>query len=213
MNTTLELALVLLVSSSISAWADDWRYSEQTDKMNGSQTKLGEVFSDNSLDLAFPYSGENRGRLVVRQDKQNGLNVIFTIRKGQLICDSYHGCQVQVRFDEAQPVTFHGGGAADHSSTTIFLTPERRFIDLAKKAKRIRVAVTVYQAGSQVLEFSSSTSLIWDTPKAASGGAAGAVVAERSQSKMALCNDQTKGLPPNERARAQSDCMKTMLSK
>ena len=47
----------------------------------------------------------------------------------------------------------------------LFLLPSRRFVDQAMKAKKIRVAVTVYQHGVNVFEFSTPTSLAWDVAK------------------------------------------------
>jgi hypothetical protein len=141
----------------------NWHYSQDTDKMDSSLTQLANIISENSLALGFPYAGENRGHLGVRKEKKSGLNVWFNIDKGQLICNSYDGCQIDVRFDDAPPIKFHGVGPADHSSNTVFLQPEGKFVELAKKAKQIRVAATIYQAGTQILEFSTEP-LVWGMP-------------------------------------------------
>jgi hypothetical protein len=140
----------------------NWDYSTENDEMDSSKSKFAQITSDNSLSLAFPYQGENRGKLWVRQRKQDGLRVIFEIQKGQLICTSYNGCQIAIRFDEAQPITFYASVPSDHSSTALFINNPSRFVQLAKKAKQIRVAATVYQAGTQVLTFSSLTPLLWE---------------------------------------------------
>lgn len=143
----------------------DWQYVSDTDTMTGKPTKIAMIESVNSLALGSPYKGENRGGLAVRQTPKQGLNVIFKIDKGQLICDSYHGCQISVRFDDAPPVRFTAGGTTDHSSTTLFIHNERKFVAAAAKAKRILVQVVIYQAGQNILEFKTAKPLEWGLKK------------------------------------------------
>jgi hypothetical protein len=156
--------LALLASASAHA---DWSYSEDTDAMTSKRTSYAQLQSDNSLNLGFPYKGKNHGNLTVRQHPKYGLNVIFTIDKGQLICRSYDGCSVMVRFDDKPAVRFGANGPADHSSDTIFISGASQFVASASKAKRILVQANVYQSGSPVLEFSSSTPLLWGAKSAA----------------------------------------------
>jgi psiF repeat len=197
---------VLAISALLSADAWAWSYSTETDSMDSSIKKFAELTSDNSLNLGFPYSGENRGELIVRQQKQYGLNVIFRIKKGQLICNSYEGCRVNVRFDDAQPVTFSADGPADHSSNVLFLQNSTRFIELAKKAKHVRVAVTVYQAGTQVLEFSTDAPLVWDAPKANKPPDSTPKVS--AHGLMMKCNTAAGDLRSDERKDFMTKCLK-----
>lgn len=139
----------------------DWQYATQEDKMSSKPARYAVLESNSSLDLPFPYSGKNFGRLQIRQHPKSGLNVLVSVDKGQVLCRSYDGCKVTVRFDDAPPVSFSGTAPADHSSTTVFIENEQRFVAAAKKAKRILVQLTMYQAGNQVLEFHSSKPLEW----------------------------------------------------
>lgn len=157
MKTLLVLTLALVVQSAYA----DWEYDASIEKMTGKKNATATITSDNQLSFGFPYAGSNFGFLLVRQHPQYGLDVVVSIGKGQMLCSSYGGCPVKVKFDNAPPVTFSGNGPADHSSTSIFLDNPQRFIAAAKKAKKILVQFNAYQNGAPVLEFSSPSSLQW----------------------------------------------------
>lgn len=137
-----------------------WQYESSTDKMTGKKSAEAQVTSDNGLSFGFPYQGNNKGYLVVRQHPQYGLDVILVIDKGQMLCRTYD-CTVSVKFDDGKPVTYSGTGPADHSSTSIFLKNKSRFIAGAKNAKKILVQFNAFHNGSPVLEFSTPQSLQW----------------------------------------------------
>lgn len=153
------LMAVILVSGAASAAA--WTYQVDVDKMTNKKTSYAMVQSTNSLALGFPYQGRNLGLLTVRQHPQYGLDVIFSVDKGQLMCDTYNGCEVLVKFDEGKPIRFEGTEPADNSSDTIFLNNKKRFIDTAKKARKILVQVQFFRQGTHVLEFNVSGPLVW----------------------------------------------------
>jgi hypothetical protein len=163
-NTTIStLALVgILACSGASA---DWRYGDSADKMTGKKTTTATIESSNSLDLSFPYQGKNFGNLMVRRHPSYGLDVAFSVDKGQIICRSYSGCSVTVRFDDKAPVKFNASEAADNDSKIIFLKDVSRFIASAKTAKSILIQPTLHQGGSPILEFRSAKPLEWNEAK------------------------------------------------
>lgn len=143
------------------AVAAGWEYSTNIDKMTGKKTLHAVIQSTNSLSLQFPYRGANFGRLVVRQHPKYGTDVIANVDKGQILCRSYDGCSISVRFDSAKPMTFSAIPPEDHSSDTLFLQNAQRFIASARKAKRILVQLTFFHSGTQVLEFEVDEPLKW----------------------------------------------------
>jgi hypothetical protein len=145
----------------VAARNENWRLDTSEDQMTGKPIRSAYAISLNSLALDFPYRGLNYGQLTVRQHPKYGLDVIVSVEKGQLLCGSYDGCTVQVRFDDAPPANFSANGPADHSTTSLFLSNPKRFIAGASKAKHIRVAFSMYQSGTQVLEFSTPAGLEW----------------------------------------------------
>ncbi len=157
--------LVLALHALLMAFGAhaDWSYEGSVDKMSGKSSKNASITSDNSLSLAFPYAGPNHAFLTVRQHPQYGLDVILQVQKGQILCSSYGGCPIQVKFDDASPIRFSGTPSADHDSTTVFFQGASKFINQAAKAKKILVQVNMYQAGAPVLEFSTKEALKWES--------------------------------------------------
>jgi hypothetical protein len=137
----------------------EWEYFNESDSMTGKTNQFATLTSDNSLDLSFPYKGKNHGILMIRQTK--GTDVIFSIEQGQMLCSSYSGCSITVRFDDNPPQKFNANEPADHSKTYLFVNDTARFINAAKKAKSIKVQPLLFQQGAQVLEFSTPVPLMW----------------------------------------------------
>jgi hypothetical protein len=152
--------VVVFGLASISANAD-WQYSQITDDMTSKISETARIESENSLDLPHPYQGKNYGSLIVLKDKRVGSGFGFSIEKGQIICDAYRGCDVAFRFDDAQPIKFHTTRSEDYSSTFLAFRDGQRFIAAASKAKKILVQVTMFQSGSQILEFKTAKPLEW----------------------------------------------------
>lgn len=157
MRKILAIVFLLMVSGAHA----NWGYSEDTDRMTSKSTTHASIRSDNSLRLDFPYKGDNYGQITVRQHPKHGLNVIISIDKGQILCSSYSGCPVEIRFDDKPPMRFSGTGPADNSSDTVFLSNAPRFINEAKKAKRILVSMNIYKSGAPLLEYSTTAPLQW----------------------------------------------------
>jgi hypothetical protein len=130
-----------------------WSYSHDSDEMTGKTTHSATVASENTVEFGFPYQGSQHARLTIRRHPRFGNDVVFSIEKGQLLCPSYDGCTVLVRFDEGEPVSFSAAGAADHSSETLFIQNYDRFLSKMRAAKAVRISPKVYQQGSVVFTF------------------------------------------------------------
>lgn len=151
-------SVLMFITSAVNA---SWIYAEDTDRMTSKTTTGASIGSANSLRLDFPYKGDNYGRITVRQHPKFGLDVIIRIDKGQILCRSYSGCPIEIRFDDKPPMRFSGTEPADNSSDHVFLNNAARFIGEAKKAKRILVSMNIYKSGAPVLEFNSVAPLVW----------------------------------------------------
>lgn len=130
-----------------------WEYEQTEDPMSGGNRYTASVRSSNTVSFGFPYAGAQHGTLTLRTTQGKGKSVMFYIEKGQILCRSYEGCSAQVRFDDEKPVRFAANGPADHSSDIIFLEDYSRFLAKLKKAKRVRIAVDIYQNGAPAFEF------------------------------------------------------------
>jgi hypothetical protein len=150
------------VAAARSTTPPGWTYRARLDPMTSQQVKFAAVDSANSLHLAFPYQGDNYGRLTVRVSAKHDPEVLLQIDKGQLLCRRWeYSCDVQVRFDDRPPLKFRGQGPSDGSSETAFLNHAQSFVTEARRAKRIRVSVEVFKEGSQVLDFGPLDPLQW----------------------------------------------------
>ncbi len=120
--------------------------------MGRGTTQFASTVSSNTLDFTFPYTGTQHARLTLRKHPRMGLDVIVQIERGQFVC-RIDGCALMVRFDEGQAERFYGAGAADGTSTILFIRPSDRFMARVRKAKRVRIEAQFYQQGIRVLDF------------------------------------------------------------
>lgn len=133
-----------------------WIYSKYEDPMAKGATSQASVQSSNTVAFGFPYQGPQRGRLSLRTHPRHGKDVIFQIEKGQILCRSYEDCIILIRFDDGAAEKFSAVGAADNSTETIFIRNYSRFVQRMLAAKRVRLAVSIYQQGEPVFDFDVS---------------------------------------------------------
>lgn len=160
-----EVAVLISLAFACASGAAnaDWRYDKQLDRLTGKSQLIAELESINELSLGFPYAGRNHGTIYIVQHPMHGLRVAFAIERGQLLCQ-VDGCSIKVRFDD-KLTTFSADQPADHRTTALIIDNAKRFLDLAKKARRILVSAMIYQHGAPVLEFHSAEPLKWPPPK------------------------------------------------
>ncbi len=133
--------------------AEKWTYSVSEDPMTSRKSKSATIESENTVNFDFPYQGSQRATLVIRDHPTYGRDVILSIERGQLMCQSYRDCQIRVRFDEGKAETWNAAGPADNSSTAVFFRNQARFFQKLRAAKVLRLQVAVYQEGEPIFEF------------------------------------------------------------
>jgi hypothetical protein len=138
-----------------------WSYSTDVDKVRGGTSYFATTTSTNTIHQDPPYDSDTSMRMTVRRMPSSGTDVVINISSGQLMCPSYEGCSGTVRFDNgpAQRVRFNG--PADSSSDTIFVIGAKAFVAKLKKAKKVIIEKTLYEAGNPQFEFDVS-GLKWD---------------------------------------------------
>lgn len=134
--------------------ATPWFYIEDKDQMSDVTTRTGCTTSKNMVRLNPPYSAV-QAQLCIRRGPPGDAAYVRLMGDGQILCDSYHGCRVPVRFDDAAATSLTGRTSADYSSNVLFLTPHSRLIAKLKGAKTTRVQLGFYEAGEQVIEFNT----------------------------------------------------------
>lgn len=132
---------------------ENWTYSTQTDKVRGSQTYYARTVSTNRIHQDPPYDGGTSMSLTVRKHPEWGTDVVLTITEGQMMCPSYEGCSGMVRFDDGKPQRVSFAGPEDNSSDTVFVIGAKAFIAKLKKARKLTIEKTLYEAGAPQFEF------------------------------------------------------------
>lgn len=149
----LALLPVLAEDERVANIGRQWSYQFDEDRMTGAVTARAVVSSGNTISLDFPYAGAQHGRLMLRRHPRWGNDVAFSIEKGQLLCNSWDGCQVKVRFDDGRPFNVHAVEPEDGSSQTLFLSDYRKLESSIATAATMLIEVPLYKAGTQVFEF------------------------------------------------------------
>lgn len=132
-----------------------WSYWTNRDPMTGKTALGAEVRSNNTHSFDFPYAGAQHATLTLRRHPQHGSNVFLQIERGQLQC-SYSGCDVLVRFGDAQPRTYRATGPSDNSSETLFIQGFADFQKRMEAADTVRIQANVYRQGAPTWEFDVS---------------------------------------------------------
>lgn len=141
-----------------AAAIDGWNYATTKDELTGKEIKTACVTSENQVTLDFPYE-DTTGRLCIRQHPQWGRDIYVALDDdGQILCNSYDGCELGVRFGKAAVSSYDAAGPEDNSTTHIFVSDGSggRFLDNLKKADETVVQLPLYQAGSQALIFKTA---------------------------------------------------------
>lgn len=147
------LACLLLLPA---AHAGDWTVGELTDKMTGASTgKSAYVESIGTLNLQFPYAGEQRVVLYFRHQggRINGASLV--VRRGQFSCLSTQRCTFRVRFDDG-PVEDWPMSFLPSASSSVGFQRVPQLAERVRAAKTLRVEARFFRDGSQVLDFDVS---------------------------------------------------------
>lgn len=155
MNLKITLLLVALAFSYSSAFAS-WEYANKKDKMGRGDINMASVQSSNSFNLGFPYKGEQRARLTIMNRPKDGLNILLSIEKGQIMCRSYSPCDLEISFDGEKPIIKKGSGPSDGDSTLVFITGSEKLLEQIKKSKKVAIEIEIYRNGNQVFEFETA---------------------------------------------------------
>jgi hypothetical protein len=156
-----DVAMLDAPSPTPKAKAETWSYRTDEDKVRGATTYIATTTSTNTVRQASPYDSATTMDMMLRKSPAHGTDVLLIISSGQMMCPSYQGCSGTVRFDDAAPERVSFNGPSDNSSETVFVVGAKSFIAKLKKAKRVVVEKTLYQAGDAQFEFDVS-GLKWE---------------------------------------------------
>ncbi|HYD22905.1 MAG TPA: hypothetical protein VEB40_15585 [Flavipsychrobacter sp.] len=128
----------------------NWSYSESKDEMTGNVMYFAECSSTNSIQQDFPYEGDTRLAIIVRE-KNNRNAVLLAINKGQFM--SSYSNDVRIKFDDKELRSYGYSTPDDGTSGLIFLEGASGLIKKLKTAKTLKIQPGIYQAGTAVFDF------------------------------------------------------------
>lgn len=147
------LAFALALLFSTFAHAQAWEYHNKTDQMRGTSTRFAESTSTNKVNFGAPYSGGSYLELTLRERSKDGLNILFTISKGQFQCAT--GCKFFAKFDEGKIYEIAATGSSSGSVDTIFVEDEIPFLEALRRSKKLIVEMEFFQEGSNQFVFNT----------------------------------------------------------
>ena len=148
----LSVALALLFSTFAQAQA--WEYRNKTDQMRGTSTRFAEATSTNKVNFSAPYAGGSHLELTLRERSKDGLNILFTISKGQFQCSG--GCKFFARFDEGKIYEIAATGSSSGSVDTIFVEDESPFLEALRGSRKLIVEMEFFKEGSNQFVFNTA---------------------------------------------------------
>jgi len=152
-------------ASSPAVEPANWTYRDVDDAMTDKPTHFACTTSVNSVNLNPPYQNVD-ARLCVRRSSKFGLDTFVELNgDGQILCRSYEGCTVHVRYDQRPRQAVSGTSASDGSSNIVFLNSASRIVEQLRNSKRMLVELEFYEAGNQTLEFNTAD-FKWSSAKA-----------------------------------------------
>lgn len=140
-------------STAETARVENWSYSTVEDKVRGAKSYFASTTSTNTIRQDFPYDKETSMTLSIRKSPSQGTDVMLTVSSGQMMCPSYQGCSGTVSFDGGAPQPISMTGPSDNSNETVFISGAKAFLSKLKRAKKVAIEKTLYQAGEAQFEF------------------------------------------------------------
>lgn len=148
------------VATASEAPSSKWEYSDDKDPMRGTTTHFAVLPSENQEDLDFPY-GTVSGHLTVRRRPSDGLQIMFSVDKGQILCSNFSSSHVSVKFDDGPVQNFECSSSSDGSSETAFIESKSRFLERLKRSTHTVVEAEFYSRGRKQFSFDTAH-LKWD---------------------------------------------------
>lgn len=156
-NSTSDTAATPSSPTVASVARKAWQYTVTPDAINGGSTKKACVESHDEITQDFPYHNVT-ATLCIRKAQKSGLDAfVYLNGDGQVLCENYEGCSIQVRFDNKPSRQFRGTGAADHSTNIVFFNPASSFLARAKTSQTAIIQLRIYQHGDQTVTFNTAT--------------------------------------------------------
>lgn len=149
-------------SNNIVNIENGWNYHSDVDEMDGSTSKGAIIISSNIVEFESPYDGGSKLAIIIH-GSENVSVVGIGIINGKFNFNEDDGINyVRVRFDNDTPILFLTE-PSDDSSDLLFLklSNTKEFIELAKKAKTIKIEAPFFGEDWRAFTFNAKKPLVW----------------------------------------------------
>lgn len=133
----------------------NWVKNVSKDEMRGTEIVNVATESINQVSFDFPYNGGSSLLLLVRRN-DSGNDLIIRITKGQFLCSSFDGCEVNFKFDQNPIQSITMVGAESHDSDILFVKNSKTtasLIEKIKSSKTVIVEPSFYKEGKHQFTF------------------------------------------------------------
>ena len=130
-----------------------WSWAYQVDEMTNDSIRMASIRSNNFVSLDFPYEGKTYGTIYIRSIGESN-DVMFVIDRGQYTSE-YKVDSWQVKFDDNDPLTYKIIEPSSGSSETLFLSPQKSFIENVNNSDSTKIQVSLYEYGNHTFTFNT----------------------------------------------------------
>jgi hypothetical protein len=134
----------------------NWAYSAQADEMTGEVTYSADCYSLNEVEPMIPGSGNQKLALRIQKQPNGSNEVILGIEGLAFMLGAFDQTNLRVKFDDEKPIYFAYNEASDPTLSFIFIRDPKRFIDKAKKAKKLMIEPQFINQGKHIFHFDVS---------------------------------------------------------
>jgi hypothetical protein len=146
----------LAVEETLGQSRAKWSYNRSSDLETSRDVFHAQIESENTISLAAPYEGEQRGALYFRTHPRYGRQIYIQLERGSLVCPSIGGCEVGVQFDDEPQVQWDATRVGDLSPQMLFILEHDTFIQRVLDTDRLRIQPTIFPQERPVFEFDVS---------------------------------------------------------
>ena len=146
----------LAVEESLGVSRAKWAYNRSTDLETSINVYHAMIESENLVNLAAPYDGEQRGQLYFRTHPRYGRQIYLQLERGSLVCPTIGGCTVGVQFDDEPQIQWEATRVGDLSPQMVFLVEHDAFVQRVMDAGTLRIQPTAFPDEHPVFDFEVS---------------------------------------------------------
>lgn len=148
-------------SPAVQAPQPQWSYSRTRDEVRNGEVVTARIRSTNSTNLDFPY-GNVHLNITVRRHPEWGLDVIFAVDEGQILC-RIRDCSGTINFD-GDPERLSLNESADNDSSVVFAQYPDAVLRKLRDSRRVIVELPFFRNGNRQFTF-ETTGLQWPPPE------------------------------------------------